>query len=252
NELTSENLAGLLAPGNRYIDMARQAGMDVSNDRGLLNSSIAAGNSERSAIQAAEPIAAADAAAYGTAAGQNQDALNTILATRMNNQTSRQNALAAAGASRYSADLGLRNSRENRQFEGEQAGINRNFTDYLTQMGYGQQQRMAAFQLGGNLLQDSTQFNHNLFLNASNNPFMMADPQALQGFADFANGPANDYYNELFGFALGGEGNLPQWQENSNWYVSPDFSQEYGDGTYVGGGPQLPYQPQPYNDNGGN
>ena len=245
NELTSDQLNGLLAPGNQYIDMARSAGLDLANDRGLLNSAMAAGNSQRAAIQAALPIAQADATAYGTAAGQNQDALNTILATRMNNQASMANAAAAAGASRYAAGLGLQKNREQRGYEGTQAGINRNFQDYMTQMGYGQQQRMAAFNLGGSLLQGSQSFNNQLFLNASQNPFMMQDPGALQGFANFANTDANSYYDSLFGYGLNGGSDLPQWQENSNWYVSPDFSQQYGDGTYVGGGPQLPYTQQP-------
>jgi len=251
NELASEQLAGLLAPGNRYIDMARSAGTDQANDRGMLNSSVSAGNSERSAIQAAAPIAQANAAAYGTAAGQNEDALNTILQTRMNNTTSRANAQGAAGAQRYAAELGLRNDEEQRTYSGEQAGINRNFSDYMAQLGYGNQMRGAAFQLGGQLLAGSESFNHSLMLEASQNPFMMQDPEALGGFMDFANQGTSDYYNQLFGFA-GNEGsNLPQWQENSNWYVSPDFSQQYGDGSYVGGGPQLPYQPQPVNNTGG-
>jgi hypothetical protein len=245
NELVSNQLNGLLAPGSQYIDLARQSGLDTANSRGLLNSSMAAGAAQAEAIKAALPIAQGNAQAYNAAAQQNLDALNTILATRMNNQTSRANANTAAGAQRYSAQLGLQNNREQRQYSGEQAGINRNFQDYMTQMGYGQQQRMAAFQLGGNLLQNSQTFNHNLFLNAMQNPFIMQDPEALAGFGQFADQGSQSYYNDLFGYAMNGGDTLPQWQENSNWYVSPDFSQEYGDGTYVGGSPQLPYQQQP-------
>lgn len=251
NELASYQLQGLLASDSPYIAQARQAGLDVSNDRGLLNSSMAAGNSERAAIQSALPIAQQDAASYGTAAGQNLDALNTILGTRMNNQSSEANARTAANAQRYAAYLGLTNNRENRTFEGQQAGINRNFQDYMAQMGYGNQARLMGMQIGGNLLEGSQTFNNNLMLNASQNPFMMQDPQALQGFMDFANGPYNDYINNLFGYGTNGGSYLPQWQENSNWYTSPDYSQQYGDGTYVGGSPQLPYQQEPYNNYGG-
>lgn len=247
DQLTSQQLAGLLNPGNQYIDMARSAGLDTANDRGMLNGSIAAGASQRAAIQAAEPIAQADAGAYSTAAGQNLDALNTILQTHMNNQTSENTARIGAGAQMYSANLGLLNSRENRTFQGDQAGINRSFQDYMEQQGFGQSMRAASFNLGGNLLQGSQNFNNNLMLQASQNPFMMQDPQALSGFMNFANQGASSYYGDLFGYAMNGGQQLPQWQENNPWYTTPDYSQQYGDGQYAGGGPQLPYGVEPLN-----
>lgn len=63
---TADNLNGLLTQGSPYIDQAKSAGMDVANQRGLQNSSIASGASESAAIGAAEPIAANDASIDAT------------------------------------------------------------------------------------------------------------------------------------------------------------------------------------------
>lgn len=51
------NLESLLAPGSSYIDNARQRGIEYAATRGGVNSSIAAGAAERSAIEAAAPLA---------------------------------------------------------------------------------------------------------------------------------------------------------------------------------------------------
>lgn len=58
---TAEKVTGMLTAGNPYIEQAKSAGLDVANSRGLLNSSIAAGASEKAAYDAATPIATADA-----------------------------------------------------------------------------------------------------------------------------------------------------------------------------------------------
>lgn len=50
-------LESMLAPGSSYIDNARQRGMELAATRGGINSSIAAGAAERSAIEAAAPLA---------------------------------------------------------------------------------------------------------------------------------------------------------------------------------------------------
>lgn len=128
NELVSHQLSALLDSNSRYIQQARQAGMQAAANRGLLNSSLAAGTSEASAIQAGAPIASADAAAYQAAAGQNVDVLN------QQNLQAMQNA-----ASNYAADVGyagtslqvsgqLQRQRENLAYEGEQHALDRSFT----------------------------------------------------------------------------------------------------------------------------
>lgn len=60
---TQGQLNGLLQSDNPYMKQARRSGEEHANKRGLLNSSIAAGASESAAINAALPIAQADASA---------------------------------------------------------------------------------------------------------------------------------------------------------------------------------------------
>ena len=54
--VVQDYLRQLLSSDSPYIQNARRSGMEVAAQRGLLNSSIAAGNSQRSAIEAAQPI----------------------------------------------------------------------------------------------------------------------------------------------------------------------------------------------------
>ncbi len=61
NELTENRLNGLLASDNPYIQAARARGEAQAARRGLLNSSIAGQAGETAAINAATPIAQADA-----------------------------------------------------------------------------------------------------------------------------------------------------------------------------------------------
>lgn len=56
-ETVRGNLESMLAPGSTYIDNARRRGIEQAATRGGVNSSIAAGASERAAIEAATPLA---------------------------------------------------------------------------------------------------------------------------------------------------------------------------------------------------
>lgn len=56
-EQVQSNLQTLLDPNSTYIQNARQRGVEYAASRGGLNSSIAAGASERAAIEAAAPLA---------------------------------------------------------------------------------------------------------------------------------------------------------------------------------------------------
>lgn len=76
NQLVSNQLTDLTSGNNKYIQDARQTGLEQAAKSGLMTSSIAAGNSERAAVQAALPIAQADAARYGSVADQNMAAAN--------------------------------------------------------------------------------------------------------------------------------------------------------------------------------
>lgn len=51
-------LSSVLSSGSDYIQNARQRGLELAATRGGINSSIAAGASERAAIEAAQPLAA--------------------------------------------------------------------------------------------------------------------------------------------------------------------------------------------------
>jgi len=74
--LVEKRLQGLLDTDNPYIQQARQQAMEQANARGLLNSSIAAGNAQRAAIESAMPIAQQDAETMYKQSLANQDARN--------------------------------------------------------------------------------------------------------------------------------------------------------------------------------
>ena len=76
-ELVENRINNLLDSNNPYIQRARTSGLQFANQRGLLNSSIAAQAAEEAAIQRAGEIAAQDAATYANAALANQQAQNT-------------------------------------------------------------------------------------------------------------------------------------------------------------------------------
>jgi hypothetical protein len=76
-ELVENRINNLLDSNNPYIQRARTSGLQFANQRGLLNSSIAAQASEEAAIARAGEIAAQDAATYANAALANQQAQNT-------------------------------------------------------------------------------------------------------------------------------------------------------------------------------
>ena len=74
--MQSYQLNKLLDENNAYMQRARQSGLDLATQRGLGNSSIAAGNAMAAAIDRAAPIAGFDATRYGTVANMNMDAQN--------------------------------------------------------------------------------------------------------------------------------------------------------------------------------
>ncbi|UFK09605.1 hypothetical protein [Xanthomonas phage DES1] len=56
SSLVTSSLESILDPSNSYIQNARQRGVEYAAQRGGVNSSIAAGAAERSAIEAAQPL----------------------------------------------------------------------------------------------------------------------------------------------------------------------------------------------------
>lgn len=229
NELVSNQLTGLLARDSPYIRQAEMGAQRQAASRGIQDSSIDQGAARAAAIQAGLPIAQADAAAYGTAAGQNIDALNAMALQQQGDATSRYNAGLSAGASRYSTDMGLAGQRERLAYEGEQAGLDRTFNDYqsqqtrqfqdymarqgfsesqiaaATQQMYGQQNTALGAGLG--LLAQGQNFRYNAALAAMENPYIMGNQQAFGGFMNWVQGDAPAYMSNLFNFAFGLGGN---------------------------------------------
>jgi len=60
-------MTGLLSSGSPYIEQARQSGMMTAQQRGLLNTTMAATAGEKAAIESALPIAQQDAASFQAA-----------------------------------------------------------------------------------------------------------------------------------------------------------------------------------------
>lgn len=220
DQFTSNRLNDLIAGNSRYIQNARSNAAASAAARGLGNSSYAAGNAELAAINAAMPIAQQDAQTSAQAALANQQALNQILQGNNANATSVNVANIGASASRYGADRSYASSRyaqdqqterqrQQNEFAGGQADIDRQFQqgmlglqDYYTGQrdarlqGYNRQNAREDFgnQLWGNILQGAagTMFS---------NPDFWSSPEAGMGFV---NGWGNFSGNMINQFLYGG------------------------------------------------
>lgn len=208
DQLVSNQLNGLLSANSPYMNQARLSGLNSAAGRGLLNSSIAAGNSQAAAIQAGLPIAQQDASTYSNLQNTNLNNLNQILATRMNNQTQMGVAGIGAAAQRYSASIAqqgaLARQREQLAYGGEQAGLNRSFQQYMSQLGYQQGLGSAAFNFAGQMALNNQNFRNNYGLQAMSNPFIMSDPTAMNGYMNFIGGDYGANIDNLLNFSLGG------------------------------------------------
>lgn len=107
-ELVSHQLQQLLESDSPYMQNALQRGAEMANDRGALSSSIFAGAAQRAAIEAALPIASADAKAYITAASENMAALNQNTLAKMSAATNMVIANTQASASLAGTRIGAR------------------------------------------------------------------------------------------------------------------------------------------------
>ena len=106
----TETVAGqfnaLTKSDNPLMQMARTSADQQSNQRGLLNSSMAVGASDMAAYQAALPIAQADAATYGKVSEQNLGYSNEALKydTAAQNEAAKANAEAGNKLTMLSQD----------------------------------------------------------------------------------------------------------------------------------------------------
>lgn len=83
NELVANQLQALLNSDSAYMQNADQRGREFANSRGALNSSIGAGAARRAALEAAMPIAQADAQAYREANAANFASLSQLRQMRV-------------------------------------------------------------------------------------------------------------------------------------------------------------------------
>ena len=113
NELVANQLNSLLGSGSQYIDNARRRGAEYANSRGLMNSSIGAGASQRAAIEAGLPIAQSDAGAYRSANDQTYGSYDNLRNQYTQAQLGRTNSLFEAQTADWLQDRNF-----TRQFNG--------------------------------------------------------------------------------------------------------------------------------------
>lgn len=222
DELSSNRISAILAASNPYITNARQRGVEQAASRGMLNSAAAAGAAERSAIEAASPLALQEAGAFGTAAGQNLDYLNQFALEGARDQRAEFDRLSAMNAAETAAGNRLQLQREALAFEGEQAGLNRgqqNYRDY-TAYRYAtrrdnnaayNQRRDYAFRTGVDLRASRYAFMNRMMQAAIDDPELFTPEDvagmmgAFDGYFDDMDAQFGDFYDFEFGdFYFGG------------------------------------------------
>jgi hypothetical protein len=120
-ETVAGQLHSILNEDSPVLQQARSRAMDTANSRGLLNTSMAAGAGESAVIDAAMPIASADASVYNANAAANQGYENT--ASQVNAgaaNTSNAAATQAANATQLSAQQSMQDTAM-QKLKGEQA-----------------------------------------------------------------------------------------------------------------------------------
>jgi hypothetical protein len=229
NELVQNQMTGLMNRGGAYMRNAAQRGLETANRRGLLNSSIASGSAERSSLEAAMPIAQADASTYGRTQAENMEALNRGLMQErdiMNQQTLEGQRQAGQGISagiqaqlaREGMALDLQRQRENLAFSGEQQGLDRSQQQWMAQFGLGANMTLGQQGFGFDQQRMAQQFNY--------------EDMAAQ----------RDFRNSILGTEFGSRINLNnQWQQNfmASYFSDPTVWNPADLQTITQIGPQL-------------
>lgn len=207
NELVQNQMQGLMNRGGTYMQNAARRGMETANRRGLLNSSIASGSAERSSLEAAMPIAQADASTYGRTQSENMDALNRGLMQErdlMNQQIlegQRQAgqgiaANAQAQIAREEMQLGLQRQRENLAFSGEMQGLDRSQQQWMAQFGLGADMTRGQQGFGFDMNRMQTQMGLQDFYNSREGQRDMGRQMHLAEFGAGLN-VMNNFYNNF-------------------------------------------------------
>jgi hypothetical protein len=210
-------ITNLLDSNNPYMQNARRQAFEFSNKRGVANSSIAAGNSQRAAIEAGAPLAMQDANTYANQQRQNIDALNQREIANLNRR-------AAGGGGNFGQQTlalqgQLQLQREQLAFQGEQAELARQGQAYNNAMGYGystglqnnqfsnqlnNSMQLGAFQGAIQSGLSSQNYYQNAALGAMNNPAIIGNPQGFQNYLGYMQGPFQNDITNYLNMAFGG------------------------------------------------
>lgn len=144
NELVSSQLQKLLATDSPYLQQARNKAAQTANSRGLVNSAMAAGWGESAAIDAAAPIAQADAGAYTSAARDNQSAQNAV---SLNNASAANQAEMARAAAANQASMAAANMQMQDRLNDKQTSNQYQLQQEQNKFTAAQQDKNQAFQL---------------------------------------------------------------------------------------------------------
>jgi hypothetical protein len=204
-ETVQNQLGGLMNSNNFYLRNARAKGAAYAAAHGIGNSTLAAGNAEGAAINAALPIAQQDASTYFQTHKDNMDAENQALLAQLQANTQLQGASIGASASMYGADRGLDADKlriaaaadqaaQDRQFQQQMAGQQHGWNVDTLNMQHGFQTQDAAQQNLWNQQQQQQGYRNNIGQTIAQtilgNPEIWRDPQGAAGFAT--------NYNNLF------------------------------------------------------
>lgn len=164
DELVQNQLTGLLASDSDYMRNARQRGAESAAQRGALNSSIFAGASQRAAIEAAAPIAQADAQAYRQAATENAAAINQHQLAKMQSMTSLASSRIGAAASIMSTEISANANKEiarmNIDFERDAMEFQAGHDAFMENLRFGNQYELQDFAQQHNIDMTQLQFAH--------------------------------------------------------------------------------------------
>lgn len=142
--LVENRMTGLLSSNSPYLQEAQTRALQTANQRGLLNSSIAAGAGTQAAIQSALPIAQQDAGAWAQQNLSNQAAQNAA---------KQFNATANTDVAKFNADASnaMANARLSAGLESQLSG--QNFLQTVDAMNQEYNRRLDVLnaEIGGNL-----------------------------------------------------------------------------------------------------
>lgn len=107
DQLASTQLSKITSEDSPLMEQARQSGLNTANSRGMINSSLAAGNAEAEMVKQATPIAQQNAATEANSSLANQAATNQASAQNasLDTQSSEQNASVNAQINELQAQM---------------------------------------------------------------------------------------------------------------------------------------------------